>query len=916
MSNIETKTETNIERQLRAQLQSEQWTTLDIKKFTVAQFKELNQLLSSISDDIERNAIFQLCEEILTQSNKSVVALYILATINLQRQSVDDSHIVTILELFSKNQRWNIVEQLCQSFLQYGENRHILRILANCYEKIGDKAKKIASWERLIRIDYDECEIVYQLANIKRQNGDEDEAINYYKKALHRNINKNNFAKIHELWQILSELRLEEIHFFMQVESKVAKHIAIDQVILLLEELYNKYKEKQHWTTAVGLLKRILSYNTDNGWARKELISCYKMLYKNHSNLEEFIRESNLSQSWRNVNEAIADFEKHISFDANNFVFHRNWGVGIIREIDDDSIIIDFPRNKGHQMSLKMALTALEILPKDHIWVLRSVIKPEKLKKMVKENVRKTLMILITSFSNTIDMKTIRAELVPYILSEKEWISWNNRARKILKTDSSFGTVPDMPDHYELRKQPTSLVEKTYNSFIAEKQFFSRVRIVLDFLKIYGEAIPESETEMMRDICDYFSAYLRRSDTDAQTIASLLTLRKIIHIYPYLRSIESLILSHYIKDPESAGQLYRQIENRDLQQEFIEFARHELKDWHLLYLELLREQPSKFILNELRDSDHAEQLYEGLHNLAANYRQHHQAFMWIILNQEHFSWMSDYLPETERLCIAIAHLLEITIQEIANRHDMVENRKLLRGIRQYLFKDAHLLELAEKGDREMVEQLLPILANLQKIEPAVIIEARKIISIRFSDMEIAELLPRKRQSSNDATDHTFRTILSSYISKQRELQHIHDVKVPENSREIQRAREMGDLRENAEYKSAKERQQLLNATAARLEREITRAVVTEKESINTNKVGFGTQVLLKDITNSQPEDYTLLGPWESDPDNLIISYQSPLGKELLNHTVGDAIKFQRHGEWHSYLIEKIELAPQFAVKAN
>ena len=901
----------NIEAALRAQLQSEQWTTLDIKKFTVSQFKELNQLLINISNDAERNAIFQLCEEVLAQSDKSVVALYILATINLQRQSVDDSHNVAILELFFKNQRWNIVEQLCQSFLHYGENRHILRVLAQCYEKLGNNAKKIATWERLIRIDFDECEIVYELANIKKQEGDEIEAINYYKKALHRNINKNNFTKIHELWQILSELRLEEIDFFMQVESKVAKHIAVDQVILLLEELYGKYKEKKQWTTAVAILKRILAYNTDNSWARKELIACYMMLYKGHSNLEEFIRESNLNQSWRNVNEAIADFEKHISFDANNFVFHRNWGVGIIREINDDSITIDFPRNKGHQMSLKMALTALEILPKDHIWVLRSVIKPEKLKKMVKENVRKTLMILISSFSNAIDMKTIRAELVPYVLSEKEWVSWNNRARKILKTDSSFGTVPDMPDHYELRKQPTSLVEKIYNSFIAEKQFFARVRIVLDFLKIYDEAIPESDTEMMRDICDYFSAYLRRSDINVQTIASLLTLRKVTHIYSYLRSTESLTLNHYIENPENAVQLYRQIENRDLQQEFIEFVRHELKDWHILYLELLREQPSKFILNELRNSTHAEQLYEALHNLATDYRQHHRAFMWIILNQEQFPWMSDYLPEKERLCIAIAHLLEITTHEIANRHDMVENRKLLRGIRQYLFKDAHLLELAEKGNREIVRQLLPILTNLQKIEPAAIIEAQKIISARFPDMEVSEILPRKKQLSEDITDLTFRTILSSYLSKQRELQYIHDVEVPENSKEIQRAREMGDLRENAEYKSAKERQQLLNITAARLKRELTCAVVTEKESIDTNKVGFGTQVLLIDTANNQQENYTLLGPWESDPDNLIISYQSPLGKELFNHIVGDTIKFQRQGEWYSYLIEKIELAPQF-----
>ena len=904
--------------QLKNQLQSEIWATSRIEKFTPAQFQALDALLTAIDTDNERNETFQYCEEFLSHTPRSVVALYAVAIISLQRQSVDDSHIVAIIDIFSAVHRWNVVEFLCNSFLKYGENRYLLSLLAQCYEKLSQPENKIAAWERLIRIDFDESEIVFKLAQIKKKEGDIASATNYYKKALHRSVNKQDFNRIHELWLILSDIVPDDIDFFMQIESKVVKHIEVDQVVLLLEELYNKYKEKKQWKIAAGLLKRIFSYNADNVWARKELIECYKELYKGHSNLEEYIRESNLNQSWRNIQEAIADFEKHISFDANNFVFHRNWGVGIIRNISDDTITIDFSRNKQHRMSLKMALAALEILPKDHIWVLRSFIKPDKLKKMVKENVRKTLKILITSFSNAVDMKTIRAELVPYVLNEREWTSWNTRARKVLKTDSSFGTVRDMPDHYEVRTQPIGLVEKMYNSFVAEKSFFLRIRIFLDFLKIDDFTIPESDTELLREMHEYFASHLKKSEVDSHTIAALLTVRKSIQLYPFLKVDHALTLGHYIESSDQAYTLYKQIENRELQQEFIQAVRHEIKDWHILYFDLLREKPSKIILTELHTSDHAREFYEALRALATNYRLHRNAFIWIVLNQEHFPWLADYLSENERICIAMAHLYEIISHEIAARREVVENKKLQRATRQYLFKKGNLLALAQHGDKKNIVQVVSILPTLQKDEAAAVIEIKNAISARFPDLDLEVATESERGVRKARTkkgDTPFRTIQTSYLNKQRELQRIHDVEVPKNSKEIQRAREMGDLKENAEYKSAKERQQMLNAAAARLEGELKRAIIVEKNSVETGKTGFGTEVLLIDATNKSEEKFVLLGPWESDPDNYVISYLSPLGKELINRSVGDKVNVELKNARHSYVVKKIGRAPQLNTRA-
>ena len=63
-------------------------------------------------------------------------------------------------------------------------------------------------------------------------------------------------------------------------------------------------------------------------------IYAYTGKYKGHSHLDEYIKSSNLNQNYRNVFEAINDFEKHIAFDKNNYVFHRNWGVGQIKKLE------------------------------------------------------------------------------------------------------------------------------------------------------------------------------------------------------------------------------------------------------------------------------------------------------------------------------------------------------------------------------------------------------------------------------------------------------------------------------------------------------------------------------------------------------------------------------------------------------
>jgi transcription elongation GreA/GreB family factor len=78
--------------------------------------------------------------------------------------------------------------------------------------------------------------------------------------------------------------------------------------------------------------------------------------------------------------------------------------------------------------------------------------------------------------------------------------------------------------------------------------------------------------------------------------------------------------------------------------------------------------------------------------------------------------------------------------------------------------------------------------------------------------------------------------------------------------------------------------------------------------VNANRVSFGTRVALLNETSGEREEYTILGPWESDPENKVISYLSPFGAAVLNKATGDKVDFAIGKEKIAYKVEKISPA--------
>ncbi len=147
-----------------------------------------------------------------------------------------------------------------------------------------------------------------------------------------------------------------------------------------------------------------------------------------------------------------------------------------------------------------------------------------------------------------------------------------------------------------------------------------------------------------------------------------------------------------------------------------------------------------------------------------------------------------------------------------------------------------------------------------------------------------------------------------YDKLKRELDRIIKIERPKNIKDIEEARAHGDLSENAEYHAAKERQGHLDAKKRELEHKLASAQIIDISKLTNEKVVFGATVTLADADSGEIKKYTLVGQEEADLKKGKISVQSPVGKALIGHKVGDLVTIKTPTKTVEYEIQEIQIA--------
>ncbi|MDD5812599.1 MAG: transcription elongation factor GreA [Treponema sp.] len=892
-----------LESKVQEMLKEETWTRATISNYTKNNLTELTTLIEKAREENCVAEIKAICDEHLTHSKDSIIALYISGILSVRDGALDNSSLVTLVDIFQKAHKEPIVVYLCETVLEEDENnKFALRTLAKAYrEENNEKVWEL--YEKIVKLDFEEAELAKALAEHYEQIGS-DNATDYYKKALLRYIALKNIGPVKELWTKLVATIPEEIDFFLLVQRKVAKSISEDKSALLMQELYNWYKDNSHWDIAIDILKLILSIDPKDPWARREIVECYRGKYKDHSHLEDYIRSSDLTQSFRNVFEAINDFEKHIAFDAKNFVFHRSWGVGIIRRVESDNLTINFGKKNGvHEMSLKMAISALTPLAKDHIWVLKATKSKEELSTFVKENIVDTLKIIIKSFGNKCNFKRIKAELVPAILSTGEWTSWNSKAKKVLESDATFGVNPNDINEYIVRDHEISKEEKFANEFKAQKQFFNRIDIIMKFV---NNDETDKESELFADMYNYFIGFIKTiTKVTDQVLASYLVVQYIGKVLPqhsYTCKYTFAQIYDDIDDPRVMYDALKDTKNTSLKEDFLANIRL-LPNWADEYIRLFPTVLQEKMLTTLLEKGHEDKLKALAKKAFDDVKDYREAILYFFEKCQDKDWFKNCGVTYEKQLITLLAVIDLTYREINYSVNTTENKKINKAATQLLFKNDTLATYMFANNEETVTKMYTLVDDIPDMEPNLKAGLRSKILDKYPDFKF------HTTEESKATAPKGMLVTAAKLEEKKALEEdIQKNQLPAVAIEVQEAREKGDLKENAEYHAAREKQQFLNKKLQKLQEELNRAVIFDPTTATSSIISFSTTVTLFNKKTEKEEVYSIFGPWESDSDNNVISYMSPFGNALLDHKAGEEFDFTVNDTEYSYKVVKIEVA--------
>lgn len=884
-------------------LKEETWTRAAIGSYTENNLRELSALVTKAEEEKCTKEVYDICNEQLSHSKDSIIALYFCGIIDLKNNSLDYSSLETLVDIFQKNHKENVVTYLCKNILaDEPNNRFALRTLAASYEA-ENNPKAWDLYETLVKTDFTEADKAKLLAEHYESEGDQDKAVDYYKKAILRFIAANNYNACKEIWSKLVQFIPEEIDFFQMLRRKISKQMNEMKTTILMQELYTWYKDNKKWDIAIEILKQNLTVEPKDTWARKEIVDCFRGKYEGHSHLEDYIRSSNLTANYRNVFEAINDFEKHIAFDKGCFVFHRSWGVGIIRKLANDTLTINFGKAAGiKEMKLSMAVTALKPLAKDHIWVLKATKQKAELAEKIKKDKVWALKTIIKSYDNLCDFKKIKAELVPGILTAGEWTSWNSAAKKILESDAQFGVSPTDINMYTVRDHELSAEEKLSNEFKAQKQFFARVDILMKF---FESDLTDKTSDFFAEMYSYFTGYLKNiTKVNEQVITSWLIVNNITAIdkqfaVPSKDTFANLY--NRIEDPREIYLSLKDSKQTHLRSDFLNAIRM-LPDWDKQYIRLFPTAHKEDMLTLLINEGHTDEVQKLVKTAFDQYKDYRETVLFFFEKCQDKEWYQNAGVSYEKQLITLINIIELTFREINNHVNSTDNKKINKNATALLFQESTLYAYMFSGDETLVKKMYTMIDDIADIDPSYKAQTRSKILDKYPDF--------KFRVSEEKDDQPKGMIVTAQklAEKKAELERIQKVDIPQNAQDVAEAKAKGDLKENQEYKSAKEQQHFLSLQLAQLQSELNRAVVFDPTTSTTSMVSFGTVVTLTDNDSGKEETYTILGPWESDPDNNVISYMSPFGNAVLNRKAGETATFTINEHKYNYTVKEIKKA--------
>jgi transcription elongation factor GreA len=578
----------------------------------------------------------------------------------------------------------------------------------------------------------------------------------------------------------------------------------------------------------------------------------------------------------------------------NTFCLHKSWGFGRVSDwnLFLNQIVVDFHSKKNHSMQLRYAAETLQPLPDQHIFV-RRVNEPEALRTLAEKEIPKLVELVLESFGGRATQDQLQRAVSPEIVPEGEFKKWWENAKKTLRKDGRFSVPTKKSETISMRDKSISFLDELIQSFQKSRQLKEQLNFLDQIVKnSVNETGKETELQPVASQAEEIASRNLRLNPS-------LALELIISRDELCAAIPSLTkgspaLSDLLREHENRlAEIVTQVASNKQKRVLAEMPQAFPTDWVTRLLAVSQTAGFRVVGEIARifvERGATDELRQSFNRAIKDHSISSDALYWLC---------------KERGAGAFGDLLDFelmtSVLSALERDQFNENR---RGSRLHdLFLD----------DKDLVTDIMieaPLAQARDVMRRMMLTPAFEELNKRSLMARMIKVHPELQTMLTGDSEEKAEALVVSWSSLQKRKEEYDDLvskKIPENTREISVARSYGDLRENFEYKAAKEMQTVLMRRKAELEQMLERARGSNFENVDTSQVSIGTKVTLADPNSAETVEYKILGAWDSDPEEHIVSYQTAIGQALLGKKVGETVEIPT--ETASRQVEIVSIEP-------
>ena len=703
-----------------------------------------------------------------------------------------------------------------------------------------------------------------------------------YLKDFRERITNNDYTGFLKLWEEYcygDQPDGEELILILQdvKNSEMAKHFGLQ-----VERVLNFWREVKDPKLSHDALMLIFDLETTNSDELANLATQYlKDLYPDDPLFLDKMRLIGL-RNREQFQGCIRNFELLSHMKKGNYVFHTaGWGTGEIIEVSlvREELTLEFEYVIGPQhFTFEKAFKTLTPLTNDHFYARRFG-NPDKLEKDAKENPTEIIRLLLHDLGPKTAAE-IKDELDDLVIPSAEWNRWWQSARAKIKKDTKIESPKDLKEPFRLREEELPHEVALHQALESNPSVNAAIQMIYTFMRDFPETLKNAEFkaslhERLKNLIEHETL------TDCQRLQILFFLEDL----NAPKSEHELIA--WVQQMSTIGDCIRNIEVMAFQKRAMQLVRKHRKDWKDIFLDLLFTVEANllrdYLLHELSCEETKVDLTSKLNDLLIHPISFPEVYIWYfqkILDKKTKIPFSNAAGQNlffEGLLILLDHL-----EQQATSRDLT--KKIVSLLTADRFKIVR--DIMQQSNINEIKEYLLLSTKCQSF-------ADHEIKILNSLAEVVQpsLKHLHHEKTKTSEENIIWTTQEGYQKTQKRIQEIATVETVHNAREIETARALGDLRENAEFKAALERRDRLQSELKSLSEQISRARILTPADILTDEVGVGSVIHCKD-TKGESLSFTLLGPWDADPERRILSFQSKLAQAMKGRKIGEKFDFQ------------------------